>query len=309
MSDLVAHPFAALFPVLATEELNALAVSIGENGLRQPIVLARDGSILDGRNRAAACALIGIDPETVVYDGDDLAAYVIDANVTRRNMSTGARAMATALVLQADGRRDGGRWKRGTVANGEFSISETDTGWVKAMNCAGIVLDYALDLASSVVDGTLALDSAFQRADKLRHSAEHSKIKERERKRREKKEAQAEAKWHADIVATLTLAGSKYVALIESSDLTPTQAWAAYQEDTRKQREADAAIDDGYRRTCTRIAEVVRYLEGGETEALIFLSHAYPHEARFLADGMRLNRERIDAAIAFLTTIKKEVTL
>ncbi|KXF51060.1 hypothetical protein AXA44_15440 [Rhodococcus sp. SC4] len=34
-----------------------------------------------------------------MYDGDDFADYVIDCNVTRRNMSTGARAMATALVL------------------------------------------------------------------------------------------------------------------------------------------------------------------------------------------------------------------
>lgn len=30
---------------------------------------------------------------------------MIDANIARRNMSNGARSMATALVLQADGRR------------------------------------------------------------------------------------------------------------------------------------------------------------------------------------------------------------
>ncbi len=30
---------------------------------------------------------------------DDLAEYVLDANAARRNQSTGARAMSTALVL------------------------------------------------------------------------------------------------------------------------------------------------------------------------------------------------------------------
>ena len=110
-----AHPYADKFPMLPQGELEELAESIRENGLRQPIVITPDGLILDGRNRAAACGLVGIEPETVLYEGDDLAEYVIDCNVTRRNMSTGARAMATALVLAEDGRRGDGRWKRGSV--------------------------------------------------------------------------------------------------------------------------------------------------------------------------------------------------
>jgi hypothetical protein len=38
----------------------------------------------------------------VVYEGDDLAEFVIDANSARQHMSTGARAMSTALVLAED---------------------------------------------------------------------------------------------------------------------------------------------------------------------------------------------------------------
>ena len=104
------HPYADKFPMLPEPELAELAESIRANGLRNPIVLTPDGLILDGRNRAAACERVGVAPTTTVYEGDDLAEYVIDANSSRRHMTTGARAMATALVLVEDGRRINGKW-------------------------------------------------------------------------------------------------------------------------------------------------------------------------------------------------------
>ena len=63
-------------------------------------------------------------------------------------MSTGARAMATAVVLQADGRREGGRWRRGTLSIGESPDSGT---WRAALAEAGVILDYAGDLARAVI--------------------------------------------------------------------------------------------------------------------------------------------------------------
>lgn len=52
--------------------------------------------------------------------------------------------MATALVLAKDGRRENGRWKRGSVAIGESPNSET---WRDALKRAGVVLDFKSDLA------------------------------------------------------------------------------------------------------------------------------------------------------------------
>lgn len=300
------HPYADKFPMLPEAELAELAESIRANGLRNPVVVTTDGLILDGRNRAAACLRVGIEPETVVYDGDDLAEYVIDCNVTRRNMSTGARAMSTALVLAEDGRRDGGRWKRGSVVGNDESV--TSAGWAQRLKEAGVVLDFKPDLASAVVAGDLTLNAAFEQADAIRTSAERDKIMARERKRREKEEAAAEADRNAQIVADLTQANSPHLSLVESGTLTPAAAWAAHMEDTRKERKRREEVERGLRDTATRIAECVRFLDGGAKYGAIFLRDVYPHEQRFLADGMRLTRQRIDSCIEFLQTVREGVS-
>ena len=57
------HPAAELFPPMSAEELKELADDIEKNGLRIPIELYRDTdgkvSLLDGRNRLDALALLG----------------------------------------------------------------------------------------------------------------------------------------------------------------------------------------------------------------------------------------------------------
>ena len=72
-----------------------------------------------------------------------------------------ARAMSTALVLDADGRRQGGRWKRDSVP-GDNRNSSVSAAWEQALRQSGIVLDHAPDLAEQVVNGALALDAAYR---------------------------------------------------------------------------------------------------------------------------------------------------
>lgn len=303
---LAAHPYADAFPMLAEAELSELADSIRASGLRQPVVVTPDGLILDGRNRAAACALLGIEPETVVYERDDLAEYVIDCNASRRHMTTGARAMATAVVLAKDGRRENGRWRRGSVANGQATNSEDLNAWQIALKRAGVVLDFTPDAAFDVINGATTLSAAFDKADAIRTSAERDKIMERERKRREKEESAAAAESNARIVADLTQADSKYVALIESGDLTPAAAWAAHLEDTRKERQAQEEIEHGIRSTNVQLAERVRGIAvhaPGDVLVRAFL----PHHDRVVVEGMRLTRERITDAITVLNRLLEEI--
>lgn len=202
--------------MLGAEELDRLAADIAENGLRNPIVLDSDGRILDGRNRWAACEIAGVKPDTVLFDGDDEAAFVLSVNVARRHLTTGQQAMSTALVLVDAGKRENGRWKRGALVGTSESGSNQ---WAQRMAEAGAILDHAADLGEQVVEGTLALDAAYREAEKRRDS-ERSLLEEQERIAAED-EAYRE---HLESVAPEYL--DKYK--------TARQAFAAWEDDNRE---------------------------------------------------------------------------
>ncbi len=90
---------------------------------------------------------------------------------TSRN-AAGARAMSTALVLDADGRRKDGKWSYGSVAVTQRSESGTlSAQWKQRLAEAGIVLDHAPDLTEQVVNGDLALDAAHRPAHRAHQHA------------------------------------------------------------------------------------------------------------------------------------------
>lgn len=94
-----AHPVADLFPLMPDPELEALSRDIETNGLREPIWLHPDGRIIDGRNRYRACMLVGVEPETRVWEeGGDLVAFVVSLNLHRRHLSESQRAMVAAKI-------------------------------------------------------------------------------------------------------------------------------------------------------------------------------------------------------------------
>ena len=231
------HPLAEVWPIY-DDVLAEVTESIQANGLRRPPVVDRSGLLIDGRTRYRALQDLGItDFEVEMYEGDDILEYVHDANAGRRHMAPGARAMATALMLVQDGRRENGRWKHRTF--GKIGESpDFDSTFQRAVRDCGVVLDFKPDLAPDVVSGAITLNDAFTQADAIRTSADREKILKREKAKREKAEAAAEAERNATIVADLTQAESKFLAYIESGDMTPTEAWAAHREATRKEREA-----------------------------------------------------------------------
>ena len=60
------HPAAELFPMMGAEDLEALAESIKKYGQQMPCV--KDGdTLIDGRNRIEACALLGVEPRFAEY--------------------------------------------------------------------------------------------------------------------------------------------------------------------------------------------------------------------------------------------------
>jgi hypothetical protein len=103
--DLPIHPAANLFPMLEDEDLAKLAEDIATRGQQVPIALF-DGKILDGRNRFMACQTRGIKPWTTDVTTDDPYAFVMSANMHRRHLKPGQRAMiASKLAKLRDGER------------------------------------------------------------------------------------------------------------------------------------------------------------------------------------------------------------
>lgn len=97
------HPAADLFPMLDEKDLAALAEDIKANGLLEPVWLYDDPDhgtvILDGRNRAAACALAGVQLQTRTYTGPDPIRFAVSVNMQRRHLTAGQKAAVAFEVL------------------------------------------------------------------------------------------------------------------------------------------------------------------------------------------------------------------
>lgn len=226
---------ANFYPMLSEEALAELAADIKENGQQSPITVTSDGVLLDGRNRLKACEIAGVEPRVTVYEGDDEGAFVRSSN-ERRHQSTGSRAMSTALSLQTDGYRRNGRWKRGSVDNGESSNSGEFGAWQFAMKCAGRVLDELPELAQSVIDGEVALDDAYRQANvklKARKAEEQSRIEEARDEQKREDSAGRYFDNHEEAKAWLDE---------KPQGVFPTmrEAYAAYMEHDRKARRIEA---------------------------------------------------------------------
>ncbi len=130
MTELKIHPVAALFPALDDAELALLAADIKANGQHVPIVLTPDGTtIVDGINRHKACDAACMKAKfrklPKSYDELDIINFIISANMRRRNMDAGQKAMIgldIAPLLEAAAKKrmlagkgadgSGGRGKR-----------------------------------------------------------------------------------------------------------------------------------------------------------------------------------------------------
>jgi hypothetical protein len=202
---LPSHPYADLFPVMTGEELAALTADVKAHGLRQAIVLYQ-GKVLDGRNRLAACGKAGVEPRFEDFDRDDAAAlaYVISANIQRRDLTAGQRAVVAARVLQQYGGGWGGdRSSRhlrpaacGSLADGRSVGGGNQVPESGHLNREGVaalfkvgknyvqeakaLVDDAPDLAEQVAGGALLLEKAYtvlqsrrqeQRAREMREQA------------------------------------------------------------------------------------------------------------------------------------------
>lgn len=279
------HFFAAQFPMIPDDELTELADNIKANGQLHPILLDRNGVLLDGRNRLLACQRAGVEPVFAVHTGDPLA-LIVAANVDRRQMSKGQQAIARGIALAEQGKRKNGRWEYGANVSNE-TISR------KAMMQAGLVIDHdtahGTDYAQQVLLGELTLDGACTEVKKAAEAVEaaHRELQAQAARRQELAEQAPDL---------LDLVGETH---------TLDMAWVAYQERDKERIEKE-------RRDRQTLIDQAEHLYMALT---ILGSHHASDERRELLTRLDLalapepiTAEDFDTAIAVLRYLKKEKT-
>ena len=84
------NTFSELVPEMTTQEYDDLVNSIKDQGVRQPIHILSDKTVLDGRHRVRACKEIGIKEIQALSHGlteDEAIKFVTDTAVERRNLT------------------------------------------------------------------------------------------------------------------------------------------------------------------------------------------------------------------------------
>jgi ParB-like chromosome segregation protein Spo0J len=98
------HPLAGMFALIDGEDFDQLAEDIGARGIISPIILF-EGKILDGRNRYLAAKEAGhkfTDRDfKQLSPGLDAEAFVISANLHRRQLSSKQKRQFIAKLIEA----------------------------------------------------------------------------------------------------------------------------------------------------------------------------------------------------------------
>lgn len=179
------HPAADLFPMVEGDEFRELCADIKERGLAQPITVDRDGRLLDGRNRLMACYETNQEVLVEEYLGSDPVQFSLSANLHRRHLSEGQRAVIALKVRELLQPAAKERQVAELKQNREFTVSadrrerseapaeqrkvaaqaaQAVGASTRSVEKAARVERSAPDLLPQVQAGTMALDKAHREA-------------------------------------------------------------------------------------------------------------------------------------------------
>lgn len=159
------HEFANVFPMLGDEHLRELADDIQRNGQRFPVIVDEDGLVLDGRNRATACRMLGIEPLVEVFAGTDAEKldYVVSLNLSRRHLDTSQRALvASNLATLRDGvnvEKQGARIQAPSITQGE-AANRLSVSRNSVQTARKVQENAAPEVVEAVERGELSLNKA-----------------------------------------------------------------------------------------------------------------------------------------------------
>ena len=178
IGDYTIDPIAKVYPDMGKEDFEGLKNSIKQNGLRHPIVL-KDGKVVDGKNRLKACLELGIEPQTVAWDGEgSVIEFVVDMNHNRRNLTKSQRAMIAVDLKRHYAIEAHERMLAGKKVDPVSKLPQGQKGSARALaaNRLGVSETYVRDaeflenqdpyLAESVRDGSMTLSQGFKELEK-----------------------------------------------------------------------------------------------------------------------------------------------
>jgi protein gp37 len=183
------HPACLAMPEAEAEDYQTLVDDISKNGLLEDLAMTPDRKLLDGRTRLLACYEAKVEIRVKTISGDPWR-YVASANIARRHLSVGQKAMfglkfkeaiaaeakKRLVAVQIKGREKGGK----PVGSGKSITTEkgkTRDQVGKVVGVSGASIDKAAmieaeapDLAEKVKKGSLSLEAAHKEARKIKKS-------------------------------------------------------------------------------------------------------------------------------------------
>lgn len=265
------HPFAASFPMLSTSELAELSRDIKRRGQLNPILLDQNGTLLDGRNRLAACDMAGVIPIFDMIETEEPEELILSANVNRRHMTTTQRMAARAKVAHAQGLRVVGsngkpRWKYGAAkfpAAGNFAKTDRN-----AFDLCGQVADHDPALLDQIIAGR-ALEQVLTEIAEAKAKAEADA----------KAEAEARERWQL-------LTDHGYTERISDGQLTEAEAWTLVEKQLQAEKQLAEEHKAAVRRTAAWISA---FLTGYKPAGNL---HNDPYRDEVLAELGDFDRDR-----------------
>ena len=152
------HELANIFPMLEENELEALRADMDANGQINKIILYQ-GKVLDGRNRYRICEMLGIEPETIAYPGDDPIGLVLSQNIHRRHLTVSQR---TSLAVEC-------RQLSSTFGKSDTDSTQENTAQNEISDGRGNVTPSMTQAEAAQAFGVS--ESNVKRAEKLRRHA------------------------------------------------------------------------------------------------------------------------------------------